>query len=375
MNAQLPKQMKAVVIGNGKAVVKKDCPIPEIEDDFMLIKVIAVAGNPSEWKHIDMKLGPEGSILGCDAVGKVLKLGSKVDTNQFHVGDIVLSFVHGASNQRPKNGAFGEYIAVDQATTYKAPANIKHTDLKNLYYGPCNTFEGAVALPVSLTTAGIVIHHDMGLKLAWEPKEPQHDFPILIWGGATGVGQILVQLAKKIHGYSKIVVVASKKHEEMLKSFGADEVYDYHDENIAQVIKSKYPNIQHAIDTVSTEQTFSTTYKCVDDVNPVSLMQLLFLSENDIPVEDRKPNVKVLSTMIYKVCGMDIRMADFKFPKDVTYRKDTFEFVKFIRPYVQNGEIKHMPVKVFDNGLEDIPEITNMIRDGKAAGVKFVTVL
>lgn len=75
MSASIPETMKAVVIENGKAVVKQDIPIPELEEGFVLIKTVAVAGNPTDWKHIDFKIGPQGALLGCDAAGQIVKLG------------------------------------------------------------------------------------------------------------------------------------------------------------------------------------------------------------------------------------------------------------------------------------------------------------
>ncbi|QID81389.1 hypothetical protein GRS66_003765 [Saccharomyces pastorianus] len=75
--------MKAVVIEDGKAVVKEGVPIPELEQGFVLIKTLAVAGNPTDWAHIDYKVGPQGSILGCDAAGQIVKLGPAVDPKDF----------------------------------------------------------------------------------------------------------------------------------------------------------------------------------------------------------------------------------------------------------------------------------------------------
>ena len=84
----------------------------------------------------------------------------------------------------------------------------------------------------------MIIRHDLGLKQQWEPKEPQSNFPWLIWGSATGVGQALLQLAKKMDGYTDIIIVASKKHEEVLKLYSADD-------NLVRNIRDMYPNIQH----------------------------------------------------------------------------------------------------------------------------------
>lgn len=370
----IPLTMKAVVGEGKRAVVKEDITVPELEDGFMLIKVIAVAGNTSEYKHLDWNLSPDGAILGCDAVGRIVKIGPNVDQNEFAIGDVVYSFVHGASTLRPKNGAFGEYVAVDSGTTYKAPNGMRHSEKDVIPVGPVETFEAAAAIPFSLTTAGMVVL-GMGLKLEWEPATPQNDFPILIWGGATGVGQSIIQLVKRLHGYTKIIVVASKKHNELLLKYGADEVFDYHDPNVVQQIKKKYPNIQHLIDSVSTQETIQQVYKCSSDTHPVTLMQLVFLTIDDIKPEDRKENVTIIGTMIYSLTGLEVIMGEYHFPANPQYRRDAVSFIRFISPKVASGEILHMPVKVYKNGLLDIPEITDIIRKGKTAGNKLVTVL
>ncbi|CCD26623.1 zinc-binding alcohol dehydrogenase family protein NDAI_0I00540 [Naumovozyma dairenensis CBS 421] len=375
----LPKEMKAVVIEGDHAAVKNDVKIPILEDGCMLIKVIAVAGNTSEFKHIDMKLGPEGSILGCDVVGEILQLGSDVINTAeepFKVGDIVYSFIHGASKFRPHTGAFAEYVAVDSATTYKAPEGLlKNAEEDHLEEGPVKTFEGAASVPFSLTTAGAIMVHELGNKLEWQPEKPQHAFPVLIWGGATGVGQSLIQLAKKLHAYNKIIVVCSKKHFELMKSYGADDTFDYHDEDVVEQIRTKYNNIQHLIDAVSNETTIQQVYKCAADKVPVKLMQLVFLNIENIKEKDRKDNVKIIGTIIYLVDGLPVEMGSFHFPANPIYRRDITEFIKFITPRLADGSIHHMPVRVYHNGLDDMPEIIDIIRKGKNSGEKLVSVL
>ena len=103
MSASIPETMKAVVIENGKAVVKQDIPIPELEEGFVLIKTVAVAGNPTDWKHIDYKIGPQGALLGCDAAGQIVKLGPNVDAARFAIGDYIFGVIHGASVRFPSN--------------------------------------------------------------------------------------------------------------------------------------------------------------------------------------------------------------------------------------------------------------------------------
>lgn len=47
--AELPRTMKAIkIVGIGKAEVQ-DVPLPRMRDDYILVKVHAVALNPTDW--------------------------------------------------------------------------------------------------------------------------------------------------------------------------------------------------------------------------------------------------------------------------------------------------------------------------------------
>ncbi|KAK5781721.1 uncharacterized protein PWA37_004620 [Arxiozyma heterogenica] len=370
----LPITMKAVVIEGDKPVVKDNVPLPELENGFMLVKPKAVAGNPTDWKHISYKIGPQGSILGCDVAGEIVKLGPGVDSNVFHVGDYVYGFVHGASVRFPTNGAFAQYVALDSGIAYKAPKTMTLSGQERIPEGPVTTFEAAASLPVSITTAGVALHREFGLKLDYTGAKPQRDFPVLFWGGATGVGQHLIQIAKQINGYSKIIVVASKKHEQILKEYGADELFDYHDENVIEQIKSKYPNIQHLVDCVSNTTTIQQTYKCASEDHDATILQLVTLSINDIKPEDRRNNKKIIGTLLYKAGGHDVPFGSFTLPADPEYRKDTHEVIKFLNPKLDKGDIHHIPIKVYSNGLCDIPQIMDDIKNNRNSGEKLVAV-
>lgn len=395
----VPDKMRAVVIQDNNAVVKSDVPVASfIPEGHMLIRTVGIALNTSEWKHIDYKLAHNGAIMGCDVVGEIILLGSPsfghaskvevkddkeskndivIEQQKFRVGDFVYAFVHGSSNKNPQNGAFAEFVVVDAATTYIASKDWKSVD-KSVDYipsGPIQSLEAAVSLPVSLTTAGAILFHDFHTRYEWEPKEPQNNFPILIWGGATGVGQLLIQLAKKTHAYSKIIAVASKNHEELLKKFGADDVFDYHDEDIVEQIKSKYNNIQHLVDAVSEESTIQQVYKCAADDIPVTLMQLVFLSVENIKPEDRRENIKIIGTLIYLVTGSEVPIGEYNFPANPVYRRDVACFVNFIAPKIQEGSIYNIPVRIHRDGLEGTPYLIDKLRKGQVKGEKLVTVL
>lgn len=92
-----PATAKAIVIKSaGKAEVE-EVPVPQLRDDYILVRTTAVGLNPTDVKHIDGKSGKgtEGTRSGCDYAGIVEAVGSKV-TKDFKKGDRVCGVVHGA---------------------------------------------------------------------------------------------------------------------------------------------------------------------------------------------------------------------------------------------------------------------------------------
>ena len=45
----IPTSIKALIIQSDKTILIKDIPRPEIDDDEVLVKVVAVAQNPIDW--------------------------------------------------------------------------------------------------------------------------------------------------------------------------------------------------------------------------------------------------------------------------------------------------------------------------------------
>lgn len=82
-----------VVIEGGKVAAIREVSIPRIRDEWVLVKVKAVALNPADWKHIDYGASDAGSRIGFDYAGIVQDIGSKV--TKFKKGDRIAGAVHG----------------------------------------------------------------------------------------------------------------------------------------------------------------------------------------------------------------------------------------------------------------------------------------
>ena len=83
--------MKAAIISGSfepyQLAEIKDIPQPKLKENEILIKAVAFAINPTDWKHIVYQLGSPGDVVGCDVSGTIEEVGSQV--TGFAKGDTV----------------------------------------------------------------------------------------------------------------------------------------------------------------------------------------------------------------------------------------------------------------------------------------------
>jgi len=185
---------------------------PTATGNDLLVKVKAVATNPVDLKnyqpryrrgHVELP-----NIVGFDASGIVEAVGERVST--FKVGDEVY-FAGDVSRQ----GANAEYTLVDERITGRKPKSLN--------------WEQAASVPLCTLTAWEPLVENAGICI---PKEGERNLnenkSILIIGGAGGVGSILIQIAKKILKFGKVIATASRPETvEWCKRLGADAVINH----------------------------------------------------------------------------------------------------------------------------------------------------
>ncbi len=212
------ENMKAVRIhsyGDPEVLQFEDAPRPDPGPAEVLIRVHAAAVNPIDWK---IRAGYRKEalrhslplILGWDLSGVVEAAGSGV--TGFKPGDAVYS--------RPdiaRNGAYAEYITVNEAEVAFKPTSIDH------YH--------AASIPLAGLTAWQVLFDAAGLSAGQK---------ILIHGAAGSVGGFAVQFAKWKGAYA--IGTASGVNESFVRGLGADEVIDYQ--------KTRFEDVVHDVDVV-----------------------------------------------------------------------------------------------------------------------------
>lgn len=191
--------------------LKSDVPVPEVEDDQVLIKVEAAALNPVDYKRM---LGffkatdsSPPTIPGYDVAGKVVKVGRQV--KNFKEGDEVYGNINEKAIELPKtSGSLAEYTAVEEKLLALKPENL--------------SFIEAASIPLAIETAY------QGLeRVGFSPGQS-----ILVLGGAGGVGTLVIQLAKHVFGASRVAATSSTTKLELLRNLGADLAIDYTKENV-----------------------------------------------------------------------------------------------------------------------------------------------
>ncbi|UCK58859.1 hypothetical protein AFCA_001695 [Aspergillus flavus] len=214
-------QKAIVVTSPQQESLVTDRPIPALRDDYILVKTVAVALNPTDWKHIAF-LAPPGALIGCDYAGIVEEVGKAVK-KPFKKGDRVCGFTHGGNAVQHEDGAFAEYIVAKGDVQIRIPDNL--------------SFQEAATLGVGISTVGQGLYQSLKLALPSEPiKEPE---PILIYGGSTATGTLAIQFAK-LSGYT-VLTTCSPHNFDLVKRLGADAVFDYKDPNSAAEIR-QYTN-------------------------------------------------------------------------------------------------------------------------------------
>jgi len=245
-----------------------------------LIKVKAIGLNPGDLRALRM-YPANGAFVGSDLSGEVVKLGPNLQ-NDIKIGDVVGASVTGSVETG--RGAFAEYAKAYSDIVWKVP--------EGTY-----SFEEVAATGVPLNTALQGLYGSRALKLAqpFNSTALQDETWIFVYGGSTSVGLYMIQLAK-LSGY-KVVTVASPRNHELVKSYGADAVFDYRDTDMIPKVKAATGDTIHVvIDTVSEKETQFTAIKALAEGAPGRLLVILPLVEG---ISDIRKDVEIICSSLF----------------------------------------------------------------------------
>lgn len=198
-----------------------DKPTPK--EDEVLIKVNASTVNRTDCANLTAKpfiimrlvlglMKPKKIILGTDFSGEIISIGKNV--NSFEIGDRVFGFIDTGSESH------AEYLTTTEENLFPIPEKID-------YKQAAASLEGA-------NYAYTFIH-----------KVNIHQGQNILINGATGgIGSALLQIARQFD--VKITATCNTKNIDLIKSLGADKIYDYTKEDFTDY-NDKYDFIFDAV--------------------------------------------------------------------------------------------------------------------------------
>ncbi|KAI0636514.1 GroES-like protein [Trametes polyzona] len=346
----IPKTMKALVIEEGHRVAVKDHPVPQVGDNDILVKVHSVAQNPTDWKHVDSVRGVPGTVLGCDFAGYVVKTGKNV--SNLKVGDHVAGFVHGAAF--PDEGAYAEYVKTPGSLVWPIPEGTLNDD-------------EAATFGCAFWTAAQALFHKARLGLVEPPaKSPGNEW-VFVYGGSSAVGHFAIQLAR-LAGY-KVVTTASPRNFDLVKSLGADAVFDYRDPDVVMKIKDVTgDSIRSVLDAISSKDSQRLSAEVLAPGGGK-----VVLVQTPVPDATDRKDARIIPTIIYTALGRAFDFGPGKhMPVSDEDRDHMVEFLKKVPQLVKDGAIKPPAIKYWDGGLAAIPDGLQYMREGKVSAEKIV---
>lgn len=352
----IPAIHKALV-QEGKDIVIKEAPIPDVGENEILVKVRAIGINPIDVKTYQY-FPTEGAYIGCDFTGEVVKLGPNLKAD-IKVGDKVSATVSGNNVGR---GAFAHYAKAFSDIVWKIPEGTLSFEEAAATASPLNTAFQALFGTKEL---GLTQHLDSA-----PPKGTENRW-VFIYGGSTGLGQFGIQLLK-LSGY-KVVTVASPRNHELLKGLGADAVFDYKDPDMIKKVKDVAGNsISHVFDAISTKDTQLASVKVLAEDKPGKIALVLPLAEG---IQDIRKDVQlaVMNILCSYGHGWDLDLGWGIVGPDDDSRNLLAAFLQKVPELFKDGKLKHIPVNKFGGGLEKVvSDGFEYVASGKVSAEKVV---
>ncbi|MFV0559144.1 MAG: zinc-binding alcohol dehydrogenase family protein [Enterococcus sp.] len=302
--------MKTVIVNKNRELVDNivERPIPKPYD--LLVKIDALSVNPIDLKRIHRITAADSRVLGYDALGEVVQIGSSV--TDFHVGDHVFY-----AGDTARDGSYAEYQLVDARIASLAPKTI--------------AAEQAVAMPLTWLTAYEILVD----KLHYLPQKNMNKGTLLIINGAGGAGSSFTQLAHWM-GLT-VLATSSPRNFDWLTTHGTDVPIDYHEDIASQLEKAGYSEVDHVINLFNTVDYFEIAIQLVRPFG-----HIVNVAQASQPLDMNKLQAKSISF------DWELMFTKPNLTIDLESQGKALELLSHL---LDNGDIKSTTTKVFSGTL------------------------
>jgi NADPH:quinone reductase-like Zn-dependent oxidoreductase len=261
--------LKAAILNGydkkGCDLVVKDIPIPDINDQEVLVKIHTAGVNPLDNMIIrgDVKMIVPYKfplVMGNEFVGVIDKVGASV--SKYSVGDRVYGRM-----PLSKIGAFAQFAAINQNAIAKVPDYLSD--------------EEAACVPLTALTA----------LQALELMNPKEGETIFISGGTGSLGAMAIPLAKS-YGLT-VITNGSAINKDRVLALGVDRFIDYKTEDYTEVLS----DVDYVLDTLG-ERELAKEFGILK--NGGKLVSLRGMPNGEFALRTGMP---VLKRLLLKIAG------------------------------------------------------------------------
>ncbi|KAJ5788784.1 hypothetical protein N7457_003774 [Penicillium paradoxum] len=351
---KLPASQTGIIQHDGGILqITPDLPIPELGPHQMLVKTAAVALNPCDYK-MPLRFPTPGLWDGCDFAGTVVALGSEAAAQgRFRLGDQAFGAVQGSNMSDPMSGAYCEYIRTEPGLTFHVPKGMDLLDAPSLS-------------GTAIATLGVALFWSLQLPGTLQaPAAKAED--VLVYGGSSTIGLLAIQMVK-LCGH-RVITTCSPRNFELVKSFGADVVFDYNSPTCGEDIRTITKNtLRYVLDPFAEAKTLRTCYTAIGRTGG----KYCALEQYQESLCSRK-TVKHELVMGGAISGRGVELPD---PYGIPPRPEIGVWARAwyqdLQGLIENGKLKPCPVQTIPGKFEGILEGLDMLRNGKVSGKKLV---
>ncbi|KAH7128257.1 chaperonin 10-like protein [Dendryphion nanum] len=322
--------------------------IPTLGEGEVLVKVHACAIQPADSKVAKQAIFKMEypTTLGSPVGGTVEALGEGT-TNKVSIGDRIVCSTKIFSQKKAKYGGLQQYTVVDESEVIE----IGNID-----------FRLAVTLGSNTPPAALFGPKALNMRRPTIPASPLPDSEaakkIVIWGGSSAMGSLSISHAKQA-GYT-VISTSSPHNFDLLKSLGADYVYDHSDPDTIPKIRDLFP-IDYWFDTISLPSTLSTIFKILTpEDQPVTKAHILLLLPPSYPGMPTPPEGITLQFHLFST----------KAPENAEWQKWALSRGGYLEQAIKSGALKGVPADVI-GGLEKVSDGIDAVHAG-VSGKKVV---
>ena len=301
-----------------------------------------------------------GCVVGCDFAGTVVAVGSQVaKVGRVQVGNRICGAVHGANPIEKSTGTFSDYVVADGDLVWLIP--------------PYMSFQEATvaASGVILDTLGLVFKTSLCLPGTFDQLATGDDSKeVLVYAASTAVGTAATHLLKLL-GH-KPIGVCSPKNYELVRSYGAVEVFDYHSPTCAADIRAYTKNgLAYAIDPIVEAKTMQLCYSAMGRAGG-RYSALEAYSEELCTRKVVKPDLVIGMRCFGRKVALDFGYESEGNPQD---RALGIEWRDEVQKLLDEGKLKAHPIKVLPGRYEGILKGLEMLKSKQVSGYKLVVQL